>query len=183
MNEELQTYNKEIDNMKASIATETKKAEAVTQGKRDETELRLNQAKAELQEAEKERDGLKAQIQRLEAETNEAEMKGRAIRSNELARVDQKIANAQKQLQLNDERTRNALALFGSRMQEVLAEIDKARWHGQRPVGPLGKYVQAKDSRWAPVLRGRLGNAMSSFAVTDARDRPQLEQILKHYGK
>ncbi|KAI0771145.1 hypothetical protein BD413DRAFT_492998 [Trametes elegans] len=62
-------------------------------------------------------------------------------------------------------------------------EIKRMRWHGQPPVGPFGLYVKVKDpEQWGNLFRIVIGSAMSSFAITDARDRPALAQLLKQSG-
>ena len=68
-------------------------------------------------------------------------------------------------------------------MDAVLAEIGRSKWIGDKPVGPFGMFVKLKDPRWAEILRNQLGSIMSSFAVTNAKDRSQLSQILQRTGK
>lgn len=80
------------------------------------------------------------------------------------------------------EQQKNALAPYGRDINKVLQEVARQNWHGD-VVGPLGKYVTVKDMKWAPVLRTQIGGMMSSFALTDGRDRPQLSALLKKYGK
>ena len=101
----------------------------------------------------------------------------------ELEACKAEMANVQTQLDLVDQREKNKLAPFGRNMEQVLAEIGRARWYGQTPVGPLGRFVRVREAKWAPVMRVRLGNLMSAFAITDSRDRKNLDQILRKHGK
>jgi hypothetical protein len=57
------------------------------------------------------------------------------------------------------------------------------KWHGDVPVGPLGMHVKLKEMAWADLMRIQLGGLMSAFAVTDARDRPQLKRLLDQTKK
>ena len=73
--------------------------------------------------------------------------------------------------------------LFGNRLDTVLLLLQKEKWYGEIPVGPFGLFVTTKDSKWAMVMRTQLGQLMSSFAVTDNRDRHKLRQILNLHNK
>ncbi|KAG1810673.1 uncharacterized protein BJ212DRAFT_1378104, partial [Suillus subaureus] len=52
------------------------------------------------------------------------------------------------------------------------------KWYGDVHVDPLGMHLKLKDMTWANLMRIQLGDLMSAFAVTDARDRPQLKKLL-----
>ena len=82
-----------------------------------------------------------------------------------------------------EESVKDDLAVFGRDLHRVLDIVHKARWHGETPVGPFGRYVKARDGQWANVLRSQIGRLMSAFAITDMRDRPALLKILKDSGK
>ncbi len=82
------------------------------------------------------------------------------------------------------EMERSKFAQFGNNMDRVMLEIRNKQWYGQPPVGPFGVYVKIKEpERWGNLLRIVIGNNMSSFAITDARDRPALADILAKSNK
>jgi hypothetical protein len=87
------------------------------------------------------------------------------------------------QIQRCIEQQNNSLAPYGRDLKNVLDHIGKMRWHGQKPLGPLGVYVKVKDRIWADLLRNVIGSHMSSFAVTDPRDLPALKKLLRDSGK
>jgi hypothetical protein len=87
------------------------------------------------------------------------------------------------QIQRCVEQQNNSLAPYGRNLKNVVDRIERMRWHGQRPLGPLGVYVKLKDRVWADLLRNVLGGQMSSFAVTDNRDLPALKKLLSESGK
>lgn len=78
---------------------------------------------------------------------------------------------------LNSQRT-DPLAAFGKNVQSVLHEIDRGRWYGNKPVGPLGRYVKLKDPAYKDIVEANLGRLLCAFAVQDPRDRMQLQRIL-----
>lgn len=76
------------------------------------------------------------------------------------------------------------LSAFGRNLGEVDTAIKAARWYGQEPVGPLGKYVELDDiAKWGNLMRAYIGGHMQAFAVTDSRDLQPLKAILKRTGK
>lgn len=75
-------------------------------------------------------------------------------------------------------RKTNELAAYGQRVDMVLQEIDRAKWMGPKPVGPLGRYIKLKDFRYKELMEANLGNFLCAFAVQDSRDKFQLQKIL-----
>jgi chromosome segregation ATPase len=92
------------------------------------------------------------------------------------------ITSVQHNIKRLEDSRRNAINRFGSNLQHALVDIDRYSWKGQKPLGPLGQYVELKDGRWAELMRVYLGGLMASFAVTDARDREPLSRILQSHG-
>lgn len=96
----------------------------------------------------------------------------------------QRVAECDEQITRCHSVKANKLAQFGPNMEILLNEIQQMRWYGQPPVGPFGRFVRVRDpKRWAPIMRVIIGNSMNTFAITDARDRPALAQVLKKHGK
>ena len=90
----------------------------------------------------------------------------------------------EEQIRRSADMERSKLAAFGHKMDSVVEQIKAMKWYGQPPVGPFGQYVKVKDpQRWATVLRVIIGSHMSSFAITDPRDRSQLWNLLLRSGK
>ncbi|KAI0682435.1 P-loop containing nucleoside triphosphate hydrolase protein [Cytidiella melzeri] len=181
MNDDMARQNGMIASLTQQIADEAKRLENYTQGKQDEALRKLDQATEACKAAEVELASMIKERDRLVAEQEAAKSSGHGF-EQELNGIKSRIDDARGQLQLMDQRERNKLAPFGTNLDKVLAEIPKLRWHGQPPVGPLGQFVKVRDSRWAPLLRVRLGNGMGMFAVTDPRDRAQLDGLLKRHG-
>ena len=93
------------------------------------------------------------------------------------------VMGLQEQIQRCTEQQNNSLAPYGRDIKKVLERIGGMRWHGQKPLGPLGIYVKVKDRVWADLLRNILGAHMASFVVTDGRDLPALKKLLRDSGK
>ena len=119
--------------------------------------------------------GMKDEIQKAEIDVQEA------AQAEEQAKTE--MDSIEGQMRLLAEREKNKLAPFGSNMQRVLTEIDNKQWYGEKPVGPLGRYVKLRDLKWANLMRIQLGRIMCAFAITHAKDRDQLYGILNRTGK
>ncbi len=177
MNTEIESNNKAINMYEERIKAETEKLQADAQERRAEREQLLQAVKTEAETLEASareahervrekiaaRDELKAKIQTAEEEVEKAK--------DEITRYTQ-------QIDMCDQQMRSRFAPYGNDMENVLQKIQVARWHGDVPKGPLGSYVNLPERQWAPIMRAQLGSLMMAFAITDARDRPQMKKIL-----
>lgn len=175
--------DKLIAEFEEKIAVERKRIQDISQTKRDEIARQLEKAKSDLAEAEQHVRELQEQRGKLKAEAEAAQNDGQNLQQKRDA-VRQEIANYEDQLRRCTARESNRLAPFGNQMENVLAEIDRMRWYGTKPLGPVGLYVKVKQpEKWANLMRVQIGNHMTSFIIGDARDRSQLDALLKKYGK
>ncbi|KAH8072267.1 P-loop containing nucleoside triphosphate hydrolase protein [Cristinia sonorae] len=181
LNESVQSVRSAIEEFERRIEEETQKQQENTQGKRDETNRKLEEAVTELRTVEKEIDDVKTRLPERETELQRVQNDGRAA-DLERQEIRRQIEALTRQISNCDEQERNELLPYGQNVEACLADITRARWHGSKPVGPFGMFVKVKDPQWAVILRHQLGGLMTSFAVTDGRDRPQLAQILKRHG-
>jgi chromosome segregation ATPase len=182
MNTSLTGLNRSIDEFTRLIAEEEHRLAADTQVKRDELNRKLEMAKDAVAKADQaNKDFLEAKRQKLAAQ-EDIKQRGQAAEARKHS-AQERIAAAQSMISQCKEKGQNALAPYGRDIKTVLAEITKMRWHGEPPIGPLGMYVKLKDTAWADLMRIQLGSLMSAFAVTDARDRPQLKKLLDHTKK
>ncbi|KAF9804066.1 hypothetical protein IEO21_09462 [Rhodonia placenta] len=182
MNDSLTKLRKQIADFEERIAAEKARIEGLTKGKRDETNRKLEKAQLDYAKAESELEALRAEKARKLALMQEIEQQGRAAEA-ERNNAKERVVQTQEQLTRCNAREKNKLAPFGNNMDQVLKEIERMNWFGNRPVGPFGLYVNVKDAeRWAPLMRVQLGGMMSGFAVSDARDRMALDALLKRYG-
>ena len=174
--------NAQIAEYEAKIAAEQQRDEASLQVKRMAAQAKLDETLKEQKATEDQIAVVAEERQRAERELGDTRKQHEEVRTQ--IEVERKnILSTNTQLDLIAARERNKLAPYGHDMERVLADIQRAQWHGRPPVGPLGKYVRVKDQMWAPVMRVRLGGLMTAFAITDARDRKTLDQILKRHGK
>ena len=169
--------NAQIESLEERINAEKRRQDENNSGRREEMQRtlddvgkRYSDAADAVKQMEKEVQEMKDNIKKAEADKQEV------IQAGERAKNE--MDSIEGQLRLIAEREKSKLAPFGNQMEQVIAEIDRRQWHGEKPVGPLGRYIRLRDPMWADLMRVQLGRIMSAFAITDARDRRQLYEIL-----
>lgn len=76
------------------------------------------------------------------------------------------------------------LSVFGRNIRRLQQDIQRERWFGRVPIGPLGAFVNLPDvETWGHILRPYMGWLMMAFAVSDQRDRRKLKDMLVRSGK
>lgn len=182
MNTSLTALNSSIKEYDEKISEETRRLEAHTQAKRDEFHRRLDAAKDAVAAADRQNKEIIEQKRNELIKRDDIKSKGQAA-DDEKRRLQERITECQTMINKCKEQEKNSLAPYGLDIKGVLQSISRSQWHGDTPIGPLGLYVKLKDQRWAQLLRAQLGNFMTSFACTDARDRVQLKKILDQSRK
>ena len=71
------------------------------------------------------------------------------------------------------------MATFGTGLDHVFKEFDRAKWVDSRPLGPLGAYVELLDTGYQKTMSSLLGQLMCCFAVKCSQDKQTLMEILK----
>jgi structural maintenance of chromosomes protein 6 len=164
------------------IEEEAKRMAIHTNERRERARAKLEDAKKAMEKAEEKLKSLEAQSREKAEAANEARSEEAEFQtSRDQAKA--RIVECNNQIKVIRDSEKNALAPYGHGMESIIREVQKARWHGQQPLGPLGRFVKLKDSRWADVLRVNLSSSMVSWAVTDARDRAPLKTLLERHGK
>jgi len=174
---------------KANIKAVERQIEAEAKRMATHTIERRERARAKLEETKKSIEDVEARLKSLEdqvREKGEAANDARSEMDRFQSSLDQakgRVQECEAQIRVARDSEKNALAPYGTGMETVIKEVQKMRWHGQQPLGPLGRFVKLKDPQWADVLRVNLSGTMVSWAVTDARDRAPLKALLESYGK
>ncbi|TFK73649.1 P-loop containing nucleoside triphosphate hydrolase protein [Pluteus cervinus] len=182
MQESIKRLNANIEGLQKSIEEETRRMATHSQAKRDESQRKLDIAQKSLDTAEAEFKEHEAKKRDLSANCDGIKNRAQEL----LAVIDghkKKVDESNAMIDRSKESEKNSLAPFGRDIRGVLDAVSKMNWHGDKPLGPLGAYVKAKDpEKWGEILRNQLRNYLTAFALTDARDRPQLKALLERSG-
>jgi len=171
-----------MQQLESRLAAEKARIAEFSQSKQDELSQRLEQATLDVQEAEKDLKQAEVLVMDKKGEASALRAQGDEI-DRHIQTEKNSVMGTREQIQRCLEQQNNSLAPYGRDLKNVLDRIGKMRWHGQKPLGPLGVYVKVKDRIWADLLRNVIGSHMSSFAVTDPKDVPALKKLLRDSGK
>ncbi|KAI9443259.1 P-loop containing nucleoside triphosphate hydrolase protein [Lactarius indigo] len=170
-----------IQKMESRLEVEKARLAEYSRSKQDELSQRLQDATLRVQTAETDLKQSTELIRDKEEEANSLRRQGDGVES-EIQIARNTVMGFQEQIQRCTEQQNNSLVPYGRDIKKVLERIGGMRWHGQKPLGPIGIYVKAKDRVWTDLLRNILGSHMASFVVTDSRDLPVLKKLLRESG-
>ncbi|KAH9825121.1 hypothetical protein DFH28DRAFT_1016562 [Melampsora americana] len=167
---ELEAQQVQIDeeNARASRATAMTRQDAINRRQECEDQIKVKESEIlagqqkiaelneQLQQHKSQSEVLKGQIGGLEGDLNRL--------SGDL----QGAINAQA----------DRFCAFGRNAKNVMDQIAAARWN-DKPLGPIGLYVQCEDKAWSQLLETVLNRTLGSFVVTNRDDENQLRRILK----
>lgn len=117
-------------------------------------------------------------LEATKARLRETEQRLENIRKDSSSIAGSIIQEADKIKRLQQQSSGNRLNAFGRGLQGLQAEIDRRSWHGPKPLGPLGLYINLSDMRYKSTLLASLGSTMLQYAVQDPRDRNQLHGLI-----
>lgn len=152
------------------------------QAEREQVQLKLQAAQTEFDAVVEELRMLPDRVRALRSQLYQEETQGRQAQNN-VTKLQREIEQTSANIEQCKNRSGDDLSIFCRNYSTVMNVIQKERWTGQMPVGPFGKFVSVRSQKWATVMRTQLGQAMTSFAVTDIRDRYKLKKILDQSGK
>jgi chromosome segregation ATPase len=171
-----------MQQLETRMAAEKARIAEFSQSKQDELNQHLQQATLDVQNAEADLKQAEALVLEKKNEASKLNAQGQEI-DRETQTAKNYVMGIREQIQRCKQQQNNSLVPYGQNLTKVLERIGGMRWHGQKPLGPLGVYVKLKDRVWADLLRVVLGSHMSSFVVTDPRDLPVLKKELRDSGK
>ena len=181
MNQQVMTLTNEIAGFEAEIRARAE-SQGNVQAEREAAQQRLQAAQTQCDTAKQDLAMIADEPATLQRQMNQIRDQGRQVDAD-IARARQEIEAAISNVEQCRHQGGNDIRVFGNDLDAVKLLIQKENWYGQMPVGPFGLFVTLKDSKWAMVMRTQLGQLMSSFAITDNRDRQKLRHMLDHHRK
>ncbi|KAF7288674.1 p-loop containing nucleoside triphosphate hydrolase protein [Mycena chlorophos] len=175
INNEIRGVDATIEGYQDQIAKEMKRAdnESARKGIQDQIKAARDEATAADDDINKvlaELQPMEAQLKQLRTDSENAQRQANDLRG-EIMKCDAAIQNCEKA-------ERDRYAAYGNNIQQVVQRIEQTRWHGMKPIGPLGVHVKLLKPEYGDFLRLQLGQQLTSFAVTDSRDQGTLKKML-----
>jgi len=92
------------------------------------------------------------------------------------------VQNAERRVGEAQNTRTDALQAYGNNIRQLLQAIGReSRWHGIRPVGPIGSYVKLRDANWSMAIESVLSQILGGFVISDRRDRTRLAQLFNQH--
>jgi structural maintenance of chromosomes protein 6 len=145
---------------------------------RDEKEAALKDAKeAEASLSEKkatETMAIPTMNRRREEVQQEIETLGVSMekKRKEIEDVERQIASLQ-------QRRGAAVDSVHPKVRSLLKLIEKDSTFTQKPIGPLGQYIQLLEPKWSAVIEKSLGQSLDGFVVVNKRDQQHLSNLMQ----
>lgn len=158
----------EEENRKASRSSSATRQEVID--RRHSCELELGEAQRLFGEAQVARQCSNDQSSKLGTKIKDLQSEITQIQTQ----IDRFQSDITKALQVR----RDGLSAYGPEATRVKKAIESAQWI-EPPLGPLGEHVILKDPSWSMVLESNLNNLLTSYIVTNKKDRDLLRDILK----
>lgn len=183
MDASIAATDQQIKNLDGQIDAENLRMAAHSQAKHEEIQRKIEEAREAVSAAEAALHAIGIQRQEQAAKHDSIKQEGMAT-EKERVRIQGDIDNTAAMIERSIQSEKNSYIPYGKGIKEVLEKINRTNWVGDKPLGPLGIHVKAKDAEtWGDLLRGQLGNFLTAFAVTRAEDRSTLKGLLESHKK
>jgi chromosome segregation ATPase len=169
----LDNLSKTVKHYEQMIKTEEQRLEQMNGGIVAEKQRELERA---VEAEERIKGAIKEHKDRLSALVKDEEEA--AVRMKEPASVLAQKRNgvqvAETHLRTLTQARRDPLDGFDNRIRQLLRLIDGDDGFAQKPIGPLGTYVQLTKAQWMPILEKSFGGTLSGFIVGSKSDQVRL---------
>ncbi|EGG00381.1 uncharacterized protein MELLADRAFT_93316 [Melampsora larici-populina 98AG31] len=158
------------ENARASRTTAMTRQDAIN--RREECEDQIKVKENEIVAGQQKIAELNHQLQQQKSQTD--------MLKGEIAGLERDIGNLSGDLNRAVSAQADRFCAFGRNAKIVMEQIAASRWN-EKPLGPIGLYVQCEDKAWSQLLETVLNRTLGSFVVTNRDDENQLRHILKSH--
>ncbi|KAF8527504.1 P-loop containing nucleoside triphosphate hydrolase protein [Hysterangium stoloniferum] len=180
MNQQMNQLSNEITGFENEIRLRAE-SQGAAQTERERIQHLLQKAMMDLDNAKEELEMVSSEPVNLEKRVRELDVRGRQM-VNDVNAARKDVEAAISNIEQCQRKDGDELRIYGQDLSTVLKHVKDETWMGEVPIGPFGLFVSVKDPKWTHVMRMQIGQLMTSWAVTDNRDRHKLKKILDHSG-
>ncbi|KAJ1962491.1 Structural maintenance of chromosomes protein 6 [Dipsacomyces acuminosporus] len=181
INAEARTTRERIGSLKKEIEAERARLEDKNREGRENLQRAISQLEDSIRSEEDQISSLLEQQRQYEGRSGELrDARDASERTVEKHRA--QVKKTQDGLEDLMRQTSNHMNAFGRGVPEALSLISKAKWQNMTPVGPIGKYLKVRDSRWARIIETTLDKSLNAFLVESHADRTALDAIFRRCG-
>ncbi|KAI1489704.1 P-loop containing nucleoside triphosphate hydrolase protein [Biscogniauxia mediterranea] len=174
LHSQLINASQKVKDYERKIRDEEQRLEAVNGGALAEKQKELEDAKEVVTKIRESIDTHANDLPKLNEEFAQAEKATQELGGH----VEQKrkeVSAAEAQIRTLSQNRSDPWAGFDARMPQLLKLIDNDNHFTEKPIGPMGAYVQLTKPKWSTILEKTLGGNLSGFIVKSKSDQVRLQ--------
>ncbi|KAI0414596.1 P-loop containing nucleoside triphosphate hydrolase protein [Xylaria grammica] len=169
----LDNWSKTVKKYEHSIREEEQRVENMNGGIVTEKQEELDKARQDEARIEEVIVEHRAGLKTLEGEEQRALERMREP-TGIIAQKRSEVQAAESNLRALNQTRKDPLDAFDHRVRQLLKLIEDDHGFAQKPIGPLGTYVQLVKTQWMPILDKFLGGSLNGFIVESKPDQVRL---------
>lgn len=184
MNSEIRDSDTALKKVEGEISTQTKLiAEENAKSLRNSDSSR-KQTIDQISQLSTEIDEFQASLFKAQHDMNQANDSVKSAKEHvnachvELKRLTSEFELTQGRLREYENGRKDRILLFGRSADKLKSAIENNQGWVEKPIGPLGYYIQVKDKAWQPVIETVLSGSLDSYLVTNERDERLLRDLM-----
>ncbi|KAI1181034.1 P-loop containing nucleoside triphosphate hydrolase protein [Nemania sp. FL0916] len=173
MHSNLENHAKHVKKYEQLIRNEEKRLEDVNGGIVTEKQQEMDKARQQTESIKAAMEEHRSGLQSLN-DNEKAAADGTREPARLVAQKRSEVEAAEASLRALAQTRKDPLDGFDGKVRQLLKLIDGDRSFTQKPVGPLGTYVQLTKTQWMPILERYFGQSLNGFIVENKPDQVRL---------
>ncbi|KAI0098384.1 P-loop containing nucleoside triphosphate hydrolase protein [Daldinia grandis] len=173
IHQQLNNASQKVKEYEKKIREEEQRLEEVNGGVLAEKQKELDDAKRAVEDI---RESQKTHAERNSSLLNERdEAQRKAQESEDLAgQKRQEVSAAESRIRTLSQNRSDPFAGFEPQVPQLLRLIENDSGFSQKPIGPIGTYIQLTKPKWSSILEKTFGASLSGFVVASKADHARL---------
>ncbi|KAF3061267.1 Structural maintenance of chromosomes protein 6 [Daldinia childiae] len=173
IHQQLNNASQKVKEYEKKIREEEQRLEEVNGGVLAEKQKELDDAKRAVEDIRESQRTHTERNSSLFSERDEAQRK--AQESEDLVgQKRQEVSAAESRIRTLSQNRSDPLAGFESQVPQLLRLIESDSGFSQKPIGPIGTYVQLTKPKWSSILEKIFGASLNGFVVATKADQARL---------
>jgi structural maintenance of chromosomes protein 6 len=176
IDEEINTSRRAIKKTQAEIETEKSRLEEVNGGSiaRHMEEMEIKKRAVERsRQLHRDKVAERADITKEQSDIEE-DLKHCEYRKR--AKIEEKASCEER---IRELRNQGPQRNFKPNMDKLLSAIAASKDFREKPIGPIGNYIQLTDPQWLSILERSFGDVLEAFIVTSKSDQARLADLMR----
>ncbi|KAI1820513.1 hypothetical protein F4861DRAFT_56088 [Xylaria intraflava] len=168
-----ESWSRSVEKFELEVRKEEQRVDDINGGVVTEKQL-------ELRKAREQEEGIKTAIEEnrhglapLEKAEQDAANQTKEP-ANNLAQKGIEVQDAESSLRMLHQNRKDPLDAFDHRIRQLLQHIERDDRFTQKPIGPVGAYVQLAKTQWMAILDKFFGGSLNGFIVGNKQDQALL---------